>query len=422
MEPVTTFTLIFIAIILLLIAEIENKVTVALLGALLVVYFGVSYGFFAIEDVYGMIDLETILFITASLLLFQSLSETGFFETLSTYIISMLRLGGAAVAYLLLILSTFFSMISVNYISILVMSEITLHIYGKAGLDPRKTIILEGILGNVGGLLLPISSIPGIIIAVEKGIGFSEFLRITPPLIALLTLITIVYFRYASRGEKLEKLYITRGHIQRLATSKMYKTLVIFVLFIVGVSLSGLTGFTPSFIAFFFVTVMFMFSGLNPNKVMSKVDWGIPFFVGGFAVIMNGLANAGFLEMLGSYVESMVVFFPAISIITLTVLSGVLSAFIDNVPVVLMLLPIIDSLSIGIPQKPMYWALLVGASIGGSMTYYGSVPILVALSKSEEMGYKVSTTLYTKVAVPLALIQLLVSSLYIYMLIFIGFI
>jgi len=415
--PTLTFALIFIATMLLLIAELEHRVVVALLAAVLTSYFGISYGLFKAEDIPHMMELDTLLFIVASLILFQSLEATGLFDFLSFYIVEKLKLGKGGVLSLLLILSTLFSAVCENYIAILVMANVTLYLSKIYDFNPEEPLMMEGVLGNLGGLMLPISSIPGLIVSVKKGIGFLEFMRISGPLIFILTLVSLLYYRIflfdkieESRVEKV----IPEKEVPSIDQSIVYKSLLIFVMFVVGVAVSEQIGLPITFTAFAFVVLMFMFSGLNPAKVMSRINWEVPFFIGGFAVFVNGLEKAGVLHVIGEYTNAILGLNVETAVVMLVFICGVLSALVENVPVVLLLLPIVDDAvaSMNLNPRSLYWSLIIGSSIGGGLTIYGSIPVLTAASLAEEKGYKVTVGDYSRKIMPLVFIHLVVSALY----------
>ncbi len=426
MDPLTTFSLIFVVTILLLISEIEHKVVVALLAAVLSIYFGVSYNLFTIDEAFQMLDIETILFIVSSLILFESLSETKFFEFLSTYIISKLGLKGESIVYMLLILATIFSGIAENTITMIIMTTMTLNFFKPKKVHPGITLSVEGILSNVGGLLLPISSIPGLIVAIKKDIGVSEFVSISTPLIVILLLLTIVYYKlfYLKEQENIKEIEGTLKDPWELIPNRsvLYKSLIIFIFFLIGVTFSDQLGFSPTYVALFFATIMFLFSGQNPNEILSKISWEVPFFVGGFSIFVGALDKSGLLKILGDNLEGLITFNPTISSFILLLICGVFSSVIANVSVVLILMPIVDEIHrvTGLNVHPMYWALIFGSNIGGGLTLFGSIPVLMAVSLAEREGFPITSGFYLKKIGPLVMLQLIVSGIYILALQFMG--
>ncbi|RLF02963.1 MAG: hypothetical protein DRJ64_08800 [Thermoprotei archaeon] len=418
MDPLTTFSLIFIVTLLLLISEIEHKVTVALLAAVISIYFGVSYHLFTIEEAFHMLDIETLLFIVSSLILFESLCETRFFEFLSTYIIKKFGVKGASVIYALLILATLFSAIAENTITMIIMTTMTLNFFRAHKINPCITLSVEGILSNIGGLFLPISSIPGLIISLKENISVGEFVTISTPLIMIILLMTILYYKifYLKEQEGVKELRSEIDDPWKIIPNKsvLYKSLFIFVFFLIGVTFSDQLGFSPTYIALFFATVMFLFSGQNPVTILSKISWEVPFFVGGFSIFVGSLEKSGLLKLIGDKLEIFMTMDPLISSFILLLICGVFSSIIANVSVVLLLIPIVDEIHAitGINTHPMYWALIFGSNIGGGLTLFGSIPVLMAVSLAEREGYTITSGYYMKRVGPLVFLQLLISDIY----------
>ena len=168
MDPLTTFTLIFIAVILLLVAEIEHRALVAMLAASLSVYFGVSYGLFTYHDVLEMLNLDIVIFITSLLILFEALGRSGLFDFIGLYMAYKIRNRPSLIVLMLVLLTTFFSGISANIMVVLLLGRITLRLAELMKFDGKKVVLLECVQTDIGGLLLPISSIPALIIQVSS--------------------------------------------------------------------------------------------------------------------------------------------------------------------------------------------------------------------------------------------------------------
>ncbi|MCD6369428.1 MAG: hypothetical protein J7L38_06505 [Thermoproteales archaeon] len=420
MDPFTTFSLIFIVVILLLMAEIEHRAIVAMLAAVLSVYFGVSYGLFEYKDIVEMLEIDTVLFITAVLILFETMGKSGFFDYVEKYIIERIGARPGVLAYVLPLIVTIFSGVSSNITVMLAIGMITLRIAKMLEMDARKLIIVEAVQTDVGGILLPISSVAALIVATKAKLSFSDFLKVSLPLVFVLTVVTLLYIRFFLHKELVaggkKKADIRVGEYSNGARnpSAFYRSLVIFVSFIITISLSDMLGLSPTLISFIFVVAMFLLSGINPDEIFRGVDWSIPFFVGGFFLFVGGLEKSGVLEVVSHVVTKIVGSNLTLGMPFLLIFCAVLSAFIDNIPVTLLLLPIVENIALetGFNPIPLYWALIVGGNLGGSLTNFGSPSVFVGIRLAERKGYHVSIGEYMKTAVPLVLIQLFTALTY----------
>ena len=415
MDPLTTFTLIFIAVILLLVAEIEHRALVAMLAASLSVYFGVSYGLFTYHDVLEMLNLDIVIFITSLLILFEALGRSGLFDFIGLYMAYKIRNRPSLIVLMLVLLTTFFSGISANIMVVLLLGRITLRLAELMKFDGKKVVLLECVQTDIGGLLLPISSIPALIIVSKTGMKFMDYVVISTPLVIFSTIIAILYLKFLKIGGK-----ATGGKLENPWSvvrnpTALYRSLIIFLLFLLAIAFYDKIGLSLSFISFFFATLVFLLSGLNPDDIFSHVDWSLPFFVGGFFVFVGGLEKSGVLEKIAEIIAPVILNTNVyIGAPILLLICALVSAVIDNVPVVLLLYPIVRDIALesGLNPLPFYWALIIGGNLGGRLTTFGSPAVLTGIRLLERKGVEVSLKDYLKVSLPISLSQLILGMIY----------
>ena len=426
MDPFATFTLILIAVILLLVAEIEHRAIIAILAAVLSTYFGTSYGLFTPRDVAEMLNVETVLFITAVLILLESVSRSGLFDFLGLYLARVIGPRPALLAYTLLALVTIFSGISSNITVMMIMGNMTLKLAELMRLRTKRLVVLECIQTNVGGILLPLSSVPALIISLKTGIGFTDFIRVTSPLIALLTVLTIIYSRIigVEEGGKASVKGLAENPWSSVKSrTALYRSAAIFTMFLISASLSGTMGLDLTFISFAFVAITFLLSSLNPDEIFRSVDWSIPFFVGGFFVFVGGLERSGVLDAIGRAIAPLLKMQMFLAAPLLLLMCSLISALIDNIPVVLLLYPIVEEVALeaGLRPLPLYWALIIGGNLGGNFTTFASPSVLIGVRMLERNGVPVSMGDYIKIGVPLTLMQIGIAMLYLSALTLVGY-
>ncbi|RLF06572.1 MAG: hypothetical protein DRK00_01230 [Thermoprotei archaeon] len=416
MTPFTTFTLILIVIVLLLVAEIEHRAVVAILAAVLSTYFGISYGLFKPADVVEMMNVDTVLFITGVLILFESISRSGFFDFVGLSLARLIGPRPRALIYALIALTTLFSGISSNVTVMLVMGNITLRLAALVGVEAEELVILECLQTNVGGLLLPLSSVPALIISAKTGLGFADFLRVTGPLILLLTAVAMLYSRrIGSLREARSTAWKDSLKARAVSRTALYRSTLIFATFLAAASMSDLIGLNLTLITFIFVTATFLLSSLDPDEVFRSVDWGIPFFVGGFFVFVGGLERSGVLDAVSSAIAPLLEMPEVLAAPLLLLMCALISAFIDNIPVVLLLYPIVKGVAeaTGLRALPLYWAMIIGSNLGGNLTPFASPSVLIGVRFLERRGMRVTMGEFFRKGVPLAITQILLSMAYV---------
>ena len=187
---------------------------------------------------------------------------------------------------------------------------------------------------------------------------------------------------------------------------RLIKALVIFSTFLVLVVLN-LPQFPIDLVAFLMATLMLWLGGEDPDKIFSNVDWSTVFFLASFYVVIGGVERAGLLEYASAALgelERNEFYFMTAALWS----SGVLSGFVDNIPVALTFTSILKEVAV---PKVIPYAIAAGANIGGNLTYFASPPSLVAVSVLErEEG--MSPMEFTKYSAPLTFIHLLATQLY----------
>ncbi len=405
-DPQTAILGVFLLSILLLITEKYHRATSAMISAALMVYFGAYvYRIFSPDEIFGFIDWHTLLFIVGVLILVEGLSESGLFQALGLLVARALagKRNLLFVSFMYLTLAV--TLMLANFPAMLIMAAVTSSLREQLGLNLRKWIVYEAVVANSGAIGLMISSIPNLIVALKFGIGFNEFLKVAFPLSFLLTTVTALV------GVAAGGLYEGEGKIQieakgTLEWKRLIKALMIFSAFLVLVVLN-LPQFPIDLVAFLMATLMLWLGGEDPDKIFSNVDWSTVFFLASFYVVIGGVERVGLLEYAStalSDLERNEFYFMTAALWS----SGVLSGFVDNIPVALTFTSILKGVTV---PKVIPYAIAAGANIGGNLTYFASPPSLVAVSVLErEEG--ISPMEFTKYSAPLTLIHLLTTELY----------
>jgi len=154
----------------------------------------------------------------------------------------------------------------------------------------------------------------------------------------------------------------------------------------------------------------------EPEDVLLSVEWPTLFFFIGLFILVESLVQVGVIEDLaraslslteGNYV------FTAMMVLWL---SGIASAFVDNIPFVTAMIPLLKSIGqlTGMAMDPLWWSLALGACLGGNGTLIGASANVVMAGISEKRGVPITFMQFTKVGFPLMLLSLLIASVYVY--------
>jgi Na+/H+ antiporter NhaD/arsenite permease-like protein len=182
----------------------------------------------------------------------------------------------------------------------------------------------------------------------------------------------------------------------------LFGTIVLFVL-------HGMMNIEPSIIALGGAAALLTVTRAKPEKVLHEVDWSTLLFFAGLFVIISGAEEAGLIELLSNSALGITGGDPWITFLLIIWVSAIASAFIDNIPFTATMIPLIISLSQNeaiaaefgtFAINPLWWALALGAGLGGNGTLIGSSAGVVATGLSEKNGYPIPFNQFLKVGMP----------------------
>ena len=195
----------------------------------------------------------------------------------------------------------------------------------------------------------------------------------------------------------------------------LYRSTIIFMLFVAAAIFSDSLGLGLTLITFMFVVATFILSSMDPDEIFRSIDWGVPFFVGSFFIFVEGLERSGVLSFIASVLAPLLRTDVTAAAPLLLLICAILSAFIDNIPVVILLYPVVKNIALeaGLRPLPLYWAMIIGSNLGGGFTPFGSPPVFIAVRILEKWGKEVGFGRFLKISAPLVLAQVASSMVYI---------
>ena len=421
MEVSTIFSLIFVLILIFLVTERYHRSVAALLGMLLTIVYGVIYGLFPFNDLLQelmlLIDPNTILLVLGVMVLAETVARTGLFEFTALSIAKFVGGDFRRISLSFILLTILFSTFLSNITAMIIIGALTISLAKQYGVDPTDTILAETIMTNVGGLVLLISSIPNLIVASHMEISFSEFFETSFPLAVLLSLVTIpiIYrkiFHYCTFEVKIDvdpwSVVGDRG--------LFYRAIFVFLCVILGFVFADFLNIPIGLISIGGAIAMLVLGSQEPESIYSEIDWGTIFFLISFYIIIGGLERSQLLEIFSHRVSILLSFRPELASILNIWVCGISSGIVDNIPITMTLIPVMDIISgiIGVPVKNLSWGIIFGANIGGNLTPIGSPSNIIALGILKKEGRSVGWDKWFEFCVPLVLMQLFLASIYIF--------
>ncbi len=410
---------ILILMYVLLTFEVMHRTAVAILAAAIVVGLNIALRFSTFEELLLGIDLDTILLLMSMMIIVGVLSKTGVFEYIASV---MLYKFHAHPMLLLSILSAMTAGISAfidNVTTVLLVAPIVIEMARRINVDPRPLLLSIVFASNIGGTATLIGDPPNIIIGSAAKLGFMDFIRhLTPIVVADLGLfIVLTRFLYrrwiASYGERarvLKKQWSTPIDRDLLRRVEIVLGVVLGLFF-----LEDVLGYPPAIPAMIGagITMVFIRKRMTIDEVLRFVDWStLVFFISMFIAI-RGIEKMGVMDFIAQSIIALSTSFAALLMIVLW-LSAFVSAFVDNIPFVMAMIPVIRSLTrtLGVDPMPLYWALSLGGCLGGNGTLVGASANIVVAGIAEKYGYHISFRTFLKYGMPVMVATVGLAAIY----------
>ena len=411
-------SLIFAGMLVAIFSERLNRSIAAILGALLMVMVGRWLGFYSEQQAVQSIDLYTLGLLLGMMILVALLEPTGFFQYVAVWAGRLSR--GRPLRLLVLLggVTTLLSMALDNVTTAVLIAPVTVLICELLGLSPAPFLIAEALLANVGGVATLIGDPPNVLIAAAAGFSFNSFLTHTLPVALVAWPATILLLKYLFRDDlrqpprniaALAQMDPERAFTDRRTAWRVLTVLAgAFCLFFVHTRLDV----TPAFIALLAATVALLWVQPKLSDVLGRVEWEVLIFFIAMFIAVGGLEAAGVLNALAAPLAGLGSLPPVLLGLLLLWLSAGLSAVVDNVPITIALIPMIQQMGAsGINITPLWWALALGAGFGGNGTLIGSTAGMIIATLSQKTHTPVTAPLWNRRGLPVMLLTCLIASL-----------
>jgi Na+/H+ antiporter NhaD/arsenite permease-like protein len=317
-----------------------------------------------------------------------------------------------------------------NIGAMLVIASITVTMARSLKIKPQILLIFQSVVINLGGMLLWMGSIPNIIIGLEGGLSFMDFVFNMLPLGIILFIVTLLVFIRSFRqefspepeaefmelefDEWMERAIEVSGLKVSGIDSKMIFAAIIMILMIFGFMTYESFNLTPAVVALSAGIAMMIVQSKEPAMIFKEIDWSTILFLAGMFVMINSLAKIGVIEAVSINLSRLLGKSPLRASIIIMWISGIVSSLVDNIPLSTSIAPIVKDLIYEESWTTLWWGLVIGANLGGSITPIGSPSSIIAIGVSEQEGYPISFSEFLKIGVGLTLIYFMISMIYLY--------
>lgn len=422
MDMTTVAVVIFVAAYALIISEKVHRTIVGIFGAMLMILLGIISQDTAIHH----IDFNTLGLLMGMMIIVNITSETGLFNFLAIWSAKKVKAHPVKLLVALSLLTAVCSAFLDNVTTVLLTVPITFNIAEQLKVDVKPFLMAQIISSNIGGTATLVGDPPNIMIGSAVGLNFMDFIfnLSLPAIIIWIITVAIMVTMY---GSKLHTKVELQDKVMRLNEKAQITDAVLLkkCLFVLAITMSlfimhgtlhletataALTG------AGLLLLITYSHNEAMIAKVLSKIEWLAIFFFAGLFVLVGALVETGVIKMMAAEaIEITHGNVPGTAILILW-MSAIASAFIDNIPFVATLIPLIKDMGeMGLSNlEPMWWSLALGACLGGNGTLIGASANVVVASMAAQRGRAISFISFMKTAFPLMILSIIISTIYVW--------
>ena len=423
---------IFAAAYLFIASEKVDKTIAAMLGAGLMIALGVA-GF---NDMLGKIDLNVLGMLIGMMVIVNIMATTGVFEYLAVKIARQTKGNGVLVVMEFLLATAFISAFMDNVTTVILMAPVTILITQLLRLPTVPILIMEAIFSNIGGTATLIGDPPNILIGASCNLSFNDFLINLTPVVLIVMAVTLGVVLLQMRKNlrtapsAVAQVRLTEPKLAILEPARLSRSMWVFAFVLLGFFTSRLTGLEPGIIAICGAFVMALVCKIELSHMLEKVEWNTILFFSGLFMMVGALEIDGVFNSLGQWMIHMTDGNFALTMMIILWGSAILSAVIDNIPLVISMIPLIQSIvpifagQMGIAgseelmtaqiREPLFWALALGACLGGNGTLIGASANVVVCQIARKNRYPVTFWQFTRYGFPLMILSVAICSVYLY--------
>jgi len=417
--PVLLAAGIFLASYAIIISERIHRTVIALSGAVLMILLGIVTQEQAIEGV----DFNTLGLLIGMMVIVGIAKDSGMFQYVAIWVSKVGRGRPVPIYALLAVTIALFSALLDNVTTVLLMVPVTFVIASNLKINPKPFLIGTVLLSNIGGTATLIGDPPNILIGSAAKLSFNDFIVNLAPIVLVVAVVTIALLWFIYRKTLVPQPgaadTIMAFNPREAITDKplLIKSLIVLGVVLLGFITHNITHLEGATIALAGAALLFLMTLNDPEHHLREVEWTTIFFFVGLFILVSGLEHVGIIRLLAEQLLAATGGDAAVTTLSVLWGSAILSAIVDNIPFVATMIPLIQDVGAisGIAIGPLWWALALGADIGGNATIIGASANVVVSGIAAREGHKISFMGYMKVAAPLTLIGLVLCTAYVYL-------
>ena len=423
-------TVLFVGTYAVIMTDKVNRAIIALLGAGLLILVGVLDQ----KEAMASVDFNTLGLLLGMMLIVNITRRSGLFQYVAIWSAKKVDARPWGIMLMMSIVTAVFSAFLDNVTTVLLTVPVTLLITDELEVKPYPFLFAQIFASNIGGTATLIGDPPNIMIGSATGLTFNDFgLALSPVIIVIMAATLVPLYFIWGRGmvakEENRLRVMSFDESKAITDPRLLKqSLTVIALVILGFMLQRQTKVEPATVAIFGAALLLLLDNYgkpseeqskNVHGALSEAEWITLMFFLGLFVLVYGVQKAGLIDLLAEGLLKATGGDFKITALAILWASAVLSAFIDNIPFVATMIPLIKAMAPTFGGDaallPLWWALSLGACLGGNGTLIGASANLVVAGMAERAGTTFHSMTYLKIAFPLMLLSIALSHVYLWL-------
>lgn len=412
--------IIFITTLVFVSLEKINRTVIALSGALLFILLKILTQ----QEAFLSIDFNTIGLLTGMMIMVSIIKRTGLFQYLA---IKISKLAHGNIFYLLFFLSIITGILSSildNVTTIILIVPITLAICENLEISPIPLVLSEIFASNIGGTATLIGDPPNIIIGSAAHLSFMDFIINLAPFALILLILLPFFVRLFYKKEMSQNIKDAWEKVEKFDEKKaiedpvlLKKSLLVFLLTISVFIFHRNLGLEAATVALAGATLLLLVSNIDPADTLLEVEWSTLFFFMGLFIVVAGVEKIGLFQWLSNKIINLTKENLTLTTLAILWVSGISTSVINNISYTISMVPVIQNIgeATSFNLNPLWWALSLGACLGGNGTFIAAAANLVGVNVLKRQGVIITFKDFFRIGFPIMLISMLLSSIYLFL-------
>ena len=406
---------IFVVAMIAIMTEKVHRALVAITGAMLLLILHIM----PFETAIGHIDFNTLGVLFGMMLFVAVVKQSGVFEFLAIKCARVAKGNPWTIMVLFVLLTAVLSAFLDNVTTVLLIGPMTITVCRLLDIDPVPFFMTQILASNIGGTATLIGDPPNIMIGSAAGYTFADFIAYDAPaviiiLAAVIGLFYVMYGRKISANEEHRKAIMELDENDYIKDRRLlHISVAMVVLVVVGFMTHGALGLESCVIALAAAGLILLISGESIEEALHGVEWTTLCFFAGLFFIVGAMSETGVIGMLAQGLIDVTGGNLMITMLAVLFGSAVISSFLDNIPFVATMIPIILTLEAdGLDGTALWWALSLGACLGGNGTLIGASANVVLSDISKKFGHEITFMQFFKRGFPIMLFTVAIAAIY----------